>query len=70
MTEKMKPSGITWIGDIPETWKVKKLRFILDENGIKVGPFGSSISSGDYALYWIMNFQSLMHVYLKRNTEK
>lgn len=62
MTEKMKPSGITWIGDIPETWKVKKLRFILDENGIKVGPFGSSLSSGDYCDEgkWVYNQRTVL----------
>lgn len=26
---KMKPSGIEWIGEIPETWKVIKLKFCL-----------------------------------------
>lgn len=25
---KMKPSGIDWIGDIPEEWKVKRLKYI------------------------------------------
>ena len=28
--EKMKPSGIPWIGEIPEEWKVSKGRFIYD----------------------------------------
>lgn len=28
--EKMKPSGIPWIGEIPEEWKVNKGRFIYD----------------------------------------
>lgn len=27
MTEKMKPSGITWIGDIPSDWQVKRLKY-------------------------------------------
>ena len=26
--EKMKNSGIEWIGDIPEGWEVKKLKYI------------------------------------------
>lgn len=34
---KLKPSGIEWIGDIPEHWEVKKLRWLLKasvKNGI------------------------------------
>ena len=27
-TVKMKPSGIEWIGDIPETWEVIRLRYL------------------------------------------
>ena len=28
MGENMKPSGIAWIGDIPESWDLSKLRFV------------------------------------------
>ena len=28
MVEKMKPSGIDWIGDIPNEWSVTKVRFV------------------------------------------
>lgn len=27
---KMKPSGIEWVGDIPEHWEVKKLKYVAD----------------------------------------
>ena len=27
---KMKPSGINWLGDIPEGWEIKKLKYISD----------------------------------------
>lgn len=27
---KLKPSGIEWLGDIPEHWGVKKLKYVLD----------------------------------------
>lgn len=27
MTEKMKPSGITWIGEVPESWNLLKLKY-------------------------------------------
>ena len=35
--EKMKNSGIEWIGDIPEGWKVSRIKYIADirsENGV------------------------------------
>lgn len=31
MEEKMKPSGIVWIGDIPESWIVTRLQVILSQ---------------------------------------
>ena len=33
MTEKMKPSGIGWIKDIPESWKTSKVKFLAIEPG-------------------------------------
>lgn len=39
MTEKMKPSGIAWIGDIPQSWKISRLKYnitCLDEQRIPV----------------------------------
>jgi type I restriction enzyme S subunit len=32
---KMKPSGIDWLGDIPEGWEVKRLRFVIKSNPSK-----------------------------------
>lgn len=26
MTEQMKPSGIEWIGDIPNDWKIQRFK--------------------------------------------
>ncbi len=42
-----KSSGVEWLGDIPEHWEVKKLKFYFQSGklGIKIGPFGSSIKS-------------------------
>ena len=50
---KMKDSGVEWLGDIPDHWDVKSLRFLgLCQNGINIGAeyFGSGypfISYGD-----------------------
>ena len=53
---KMKYSGVEWIGDIPEFWETKRLRYLLTE--IKVGPFGSALSGDDIktsGIYWVYN---------------
>lgn len=44
---KYKPSGIEWIGDIPEGWKVKKIKEIkaTTNNSFVDGPFGSNLKS-------------------------
>ena len=50
---KLKPSGIDWLGDIPEHWVLKKLRYVgLCQNGISKGAnyFGTGfpfVSYGD-----------------------
>jgi type I restriction enzyme, S subunit len=36
---KMKPSGIEWLGDVPEGWEVKKLKYILTlQSGDGISP--------------------------------
>ena len=44
---KMQNSGVEWIGEIPEGWEVKRLKTVLQDgkDGIRIGPFGSSIKS-------------------------
>lgn len=58
-TVPMKPSGVEWIGDIPESWECKRLKYVLEEssNNLRVGPFGSAISTDDYTDegYWLYN---------------
>lgn len=46
----MRDSGIVWIGDIPESWKVARLKNIKsnDKYAIVDGPFGTAISTSDY----------------------
>lgn len=33
MEEKMKPSGIVWIGDIPESWNTKRVKYVATLKG-------------------------------------
>lgn len=49
---KLKPSGIEWLGDIPERWEVKKLKYLIKEGrrSIKTGPFGSQIKNSDFVV--------------------
>lgn len=49
---KLKPSGIEWLGDIPEHWEVKKLKYLIKKgrSSIKTGPFGSQIKNSDLVI--------------------
>jgi len=41
---RLKPSGVEWLGDVPEHWEVGTLRRKLRPfDGIKIGPFGSQL---------------------------
>jgi type I restriction enzyme S subunit len=62
---KLKPSGIDWLGDIPEYWEVKKLKHLLKANkgAMKTGPFGSHLKSSDFLLkgeYKVYNQRSVL----------
>ena len=43
----MKDSGIEWIGEIPEHWEVKPIKYIKskEKNSFADGPFGSNLKS-------------------------
>ncbi len=43
----MKPSGVEWLGDIPEHWHAKQIKHIKDpsQNSFVDGPFGSNLKS-------------------------
>lgn len=43
---KLKPSGIPWLGDIPEHWETISVRTAT--NLIQTGPFGSQLHSHEY----------------------
>lgn len=58
MSVEMKDSGIDWIGNIPKHWDVCRIKNILvnGKDGIKIGPFGSSLTNkvdgdGEYKIY-------------------
>ena len=43
---KLKDSGIDWLGEIPEHWEVKKLKYVVSD--LISGPFGSSLKKEVY----------------------
>ncbi len=47
---RLKPSGIEWLGDVPEHWEVQRLR---DCSVIQTGPFGSQLHADEYISGWI-----------------
>jgi len=54
-----KPRGVEWLGEVPEHWEEKRIRFLLKSSneGMKIGPFGSALTSemlsddGAYKVY-------------------
>lgn len=58
MSREMKDSGIDWIGKIPSTWNLMRIKDIVvsSRDGIRIGPFGSALtnktaSQGEYYIY-------------------
>ena len=45
----MKDSGVEWLGEVPEHWKVSPLKYIIKSarGAVKAGPFGSHLKSSD-----------------------
>lgn len=33
MEEQMKPSGVTWIGDVPQSWSIKRIKYLSQLKG-------------------------------------
>jgi type I restriction enzyme S subunit len=49
---RLKPSGVEWLGDVPEHWEVEKLKFVKKPapNSFVDGPFGSNLKSEHYVV--------------------
>ncbi|GMT46897.1 MAG: type I restriction-modification protein subunit S [bacterium] len=60
---KLKDSGIDWLGEIPERWEIKKIKYLLKKKrgALKTGPFGSQIKNSD------LNPLGKFKVYTQRN---
>lgn len=62
MTEKMKPSGIAWIGDIPSGWEAKRIKYVISD--IKDGTHGTfdRVESGELLLSAKNVFDDGIHI--------
>lgn len=69
---QMKDSGIVWIGEVPEHWDLKRLKFMLENssNSMKVGPFGSALSGSDFTDEgkWVYNQRVVLDKNFSENT--
>ena len=43
---RLKPSGVEWLGEVPEHWSIRTLGQIADS--FRTGPFGSMLHQSDY----------------------
>lgn len=45
----LKPSGIDWLGDIPQHWVIERLKFLCrkEKYNMKTGPFGTQLKGDD-----------------------
>ena len=50
---KLKPSGVEWLGDVPEGWEVRKMRSLFRFQGSGTTPSGDHYYGGDIA--WVMS---------------
>ncbi len=43
----MRDTGVGWLGEVPEHWGVKRLKYLVDdqEQGIQMGPFGGMLKN-------------------------
>ena len=43
---RLKPSGVGWLGDVPEHWQVRRLKSLVSDS--VAGPYGSSLTKAMY----------------------
>ena len=41
--DSYKDSGVEWIGEIPSHWTKIKLSYLMEDDGFRSGPFGSTL---------------------------
>ncbi|MEL6488455.1 MAG: restriction endonuclease subunit S [Cyanobacteria bacterium J06621_3] len=46
--EVYKDSGVEWLGEVPEHWDIKRLKYLLNNRGLVRGPFGSDLRKDSF----------------------
>ena len=61
---------LKWTTILPEGWLAMPLKYIIEENSIKVGPFGSALSGNDFKDdgYWVYNQRTVVDENFDDNT--
>ena len=61
---EMKDSGVEWIGEVPKNWTTYRLKYLLQErkDAIRVGPFGSQLTSKDFVDdgFWVYTQRNVL----------
>lgn len=69
---EMKDSGIMWVGEIPEKWKLIQIKYLLthETDAMKVGPFGSQLAGNDFIDegFWVYNQRAVIDNNFADNT--
>ena len=69
---KYKPSGIDWLGDIPEGWEVKKLKYTVKElvgGGTPDTGNDQNWTDGERGTPWV-NIADMTNTFIIQETEK
>lgn len=61
---------LKWTAVLPEGWSAVPLKYILGNNSMKVGPFGSQLSGNDFKDegYWVYNQRTVVDENFEDNT--
>lgn len=61
---------LKWVETLPNGWLAVPLKYILENNSMKVGPFGSQLSGNDFKDegYWVYNQRTVVDENFEDNT--
>lgn len=61
---------LKWINKLPKGWFAVPLKYVIEENSMKVGPFGSALSGNDFKDdgYWVYNQRTVVDENFDDNT--
>lgn len=51
--DKYNPSGVEWLGEIPEHWEVKKLKYVIEKSFSGGTPSTDKLDFWDGGIPWV-----------------